>query len=369
MDRHLDPAARREALTTVFRTVFEQFTGRALGAEVPGSEQDVIKDAALCGRVDVAGPVEGYFLVAMEVATGRSLISRVLGQPVEDDPTAVHDGIGELVKRIAHGAVSELGVPSDVSVRSAVSGRYGALSGEGGDQLVFSTPWGRVLLGCELRAPAKRAAAATGEEDNTELKLAEARAALQQASRTLEARERVLEEEVRRLKEVTEERGRAMEELRRAQLDTLQRLAVAAELRDDVTGEHTERVGEVSALIAQLMGLPSAQVELIRATAPLHDLGKIGIPDEILLKKGRFTQKEFARMKRHTLIGSQILAGSRFLVLRLAEQVARSHHERWDGSGYPDGLKEGDIPLVARIVAVVDVFDALTHERPYKEAW
>jgi HD-GYP domain-containing protein (c-di-GMP phosphodiesterase class II) len=370
VDAQQDPAARREVLRAVFRTAFEEFTGRALGSEAASSDATVLKDAELCGRVDLAGPLNGYFLLAMDTATGRSLVSRVLGEPVDDDINAVHDGIGELVKKIAHSAVSDLQLPAGVSLRTPVYGRFEALSGGGGgEHLIFGTPWGRVLVGCDLRPPAARKMEITYEEADAELKLAATRAALQQANRALEARERVLEEEVKRLKEVTDERGRAMEELRKSQLDTLQRLAFAAELRDDVTGEHTQRVGEVSALIAQLMGLPSAQVELIRATAPLHDLGKIGIPDEILLKKGRFTKEEFDRMKRHTTIGSQILSGSRFLVLRIAEQVARSHHERWDGSGYPDGLKGGDIPLVARIVSVVDVFDALTHERPYKHAW
>jgi putative two-component system response regulator len=106
----------------------------------------------------------------------------------------------------------------------------------------------------------------------------------------------------------------------------------------------------------------------MRRAAPLHDVGKIGIPDEILLKRGRLSENEFTEMKSHTMVGARILSGSRFRVLQLAEDIALTHHEKWDGSGY-FGLREDTIPLVGRIVAIADVFDALTHERPYKEAW
>ncbi|RYG69687.1 response regulator [bacterium] len=157
--------------------------------------------------------------------------------------------------------------------------------------------------------------------------------------------------------------------LERAQLETLQRLAVAAEFRDDETGLHTRRVGVHAGHIAEALGLPSGDVDLIRRTAPLHDIGKIGIADGILLKPGRLTFEEFEAMKQHTVIGAEILSGSTSPWLRMAEEIALNHHERWDGNGYPRQLAGDAIPLVGRIVAVADVFDALTHERPYKAAW
>ena len=157
-------------------------------------------------------------------------------------------------------------------------------------------------------------------------------------------------------------------ELEGAQFEILERLAKAAEFRDDHTGHHTERVGQMAALIAQQTGLPEAQVALIRRAAPLHDVGKIGVPDSILLKLGKLTHDEFTVVKTHTAIGARILSGSRFPILRLAEEIAFSHHERWDGSGYA-GIPRDAIPLSGRIVAIADVFDALTQNRPYKEAW
>jgi putative two-component system response regulator len=158
-------------------------------------------------------------------------------------------------------------------------------------------------------------------------------------------------------------------ELEQAQIEILQRLAQAAEFRDDDTGQHTQRVGRLAALLAEMLGLPKERVELIRLTAPLHDIGKIGIPDRLLLKPGRFTGEEFEDMKAHADIGARILSGSQHTLLRMAEEIAHTHHERWDGSGYPQGLANVAIPLTGRIVAVADAFDALTHERPYKHAW
>jgi putative two-component system response regulator len=157
-------------------------------------------------------------------------------------------------------------------------------------------------------------------------------------------------------------------ELEETQLEILERLALAAEYRDDDTGEHTRRVGQMSAQIAQALGLPEAEVELIRRAAPLHDVGKIGIPDSILLKPGKLTPEEFELMKTHTTLGSKMLSGGQFPLLQRAEEIALTHHERWDGTGY-SGLKGESIPIAGRIVTVADVFDALTNERPYKKAW
>jgi putative two-component system response regulator len=157
-------------------------------------------------------------------------------------------------------------------------------------------------------------------------------------------------------------------DLEAAQNEIIERLARAAEFRDDKTGQHTERVGQMAALLARHLGLSDWQVLLIRRAAPLHDVGKIGIPDAILLKLGKLTIEEFQQVKTHTTIGARILSGSRFSVLRVAEEIAFSHHERWDGNGYL-GLAGDQIPLPGRIVAVADVFDALTQRRPYKEPW
>ena len=152
-----------------------------------------------------------------------------------------------------------------------------------------------------------------------------------------------------------------------AKLEILERLARAAEYRDDATGQHAQRVGDTAAALAEALELPSEQVLLIRRAAPLHDVGKIGVPDSILLKPGALTASEFEVMKRHTKIGAKLLAESIAPQLRLAERVALTHHERWDGRGY-GGLRGEEIPLVGRIVAVADAFDAMTHDRPYRSA-
>ena len=158
-------------------------------------------------------------------------------------------------------------------------------------------------------------------------------------------------------------------ELEQSQLEVLERLAVAVEFRDDDTGNHTKRVGEVSAMLAQTIKLESPTTELIRRAAPLHDIGKVGIPDSILLKAGPLTGEEFELMKMHTVIGSRMLSKGRSELVRFSQRIARSHHEWWDGSGYPDRVSGQSIPLEARIVAVADFLDALTHERPYRPAW
>ena len=162
------------------------------------------------------------------------------------------------------------------------------------------------------------------------------------------------------------ERTRDLED---AQREILERLADAGEFRDDDTGRHTHRVGELAAAIARELGLSAEMCMIVRQSAPLHDVGKIGIPDHILLKAGPLTAEEHDVMKSHTTIGARILGNGRSSLIRAAEEIALSHHERWDGTGYPQGLAGASIPLVARIVAVADVFDALTHDRPYRPAW
>lgn len=158
-------------------------------------------------------------------------------------------------------------------------------------------------------------------------------------------------------------------QLARAKLELLERLARATEYRDDDTGEHAKRVGVNAALVWSALGLSAEGEGVIQQAAPLHDIGKIGVPDNILLKPGRLTADEFEVVKTHTTIGAHILRGSDFPVLQMSERIARWHHENWDGSGYPDRLSMLDIPIEARIVKVCDVFDALVSERPYKQAW
>lgn len=162
------------------------------------------------------------------------------------------------------------------------------------------------------------------------------------------------------------ERTRDLEE---AQQEIVTRLAVAAEYRDDDTGEHIWRVGRNAATIARAMGWPEDEIQLVFSAARLHDIGKIGIGDAVLLKPGKLTRDEFELMRAHTIIGARILSGGRSRLLQLAEEIALAHHERWDGKGYPLGLAGEDIPASARIVAVADVLDALAHSRPYKQPW
>lgn len=159
------------------------------------------------------------------------------------------------------------------------------------------------------------------------------------------------------------------QELEQAQFEILERLTVAAEYRDDDTGQHTRRVGYLSALLARASGFPEHEAGLIERVAPLHDVGKIGISDDILLKPARLTAQEFEVMKTHTLIGARILSGGHSEMVRAARTIALSHHERWDGSGYPSRLHGDAIPEIGRVVALADTFDALTHQRPYKDAW
>lgn len=158
-------------------------------------------------------------------------------------------------------------------------------------------------------------------------------------------------------------------ELEDAQFEVLQRLAQAGEFRDDDTGRHTQRVGILAGALAGASGWEESQVHLMRQAAPLHDVGKIGISDLILLKPGKLTNEEFEMMKQHTTIGANILTNGHSALINMAERIALTHHERWDGNGYPRRLAGSAIPPEGRILTIVDVFDALTHERPYKKAW
>ena len=163
--------------------------------------------------------------------------------------------------------------------------------------------------------------------------------------------------------------SRRTEQLRDAQLEIVARLAQAAESRDTDTGQHIERIGYLCERLALQMGIDRATARLLRHASAMHDIGKIAIPDSVLLKPGRLDDDERQIMQTHAERGAAVLAGSKSPLIQMAENIARSHHERWDGTGYPSGLAGEEIPLAARICAVCDVFDALISKRPYKEAW
>ena len=173
-----------------------------------------------------------------------------------------------------------------------------------------------------------------------------------------------LESEVTRR---TEELKHAFERIKAASLDTIYRLSMASEYKDEDTGAHIKRMSRYCAAVARRMGLDESTIETILYAAPMHDLGKIGIPDLILVKPTKLVPVEWEIMKQHTVIGAKILKGSDAEFIRLGETIAQYHHEKWDGSGYPGGLKGIEIPIVGRIAAIADVFDALTCKRPYKE--
>lgn len=161
----------------------------------------------------------------------------------------------------------------------------------------------------------------------------------------------------------------ANQELQESYLDTIHRLSLAAEYKDEDTGNHIVRMSRYCAFIAKKRGLTPTEVQHILYASPMHDIGKIGVPDNILMKPGTLTDVEFEIMKTHTTIGAKILAHSKSEILKVAEQIALYHHEKWNGTGYPYGLSGYTIPLPARIVALADTFDALTSRRPYKEPY
>ena len=197
---------------------------------------------------------------------------------------------------------------------------------------------------------------------------------LQHVKLHLEQLHPALEDEANAIRRLTTRQeileGRvAKQALFKAQVESMERMAVVAELRDDSTGAHSYRVGRLASLLAKEAGCDEETIFMIDIAARLHDIGKVGIPDGILLKPAKLNAAERDVMKTHTTIGAEVLANSNIAHMQTAEEIARHHHEWWDGTGYPHGLAGETIPLSARITALADVFDALTHKRPYKEAW
>jgi putative two-component system response regulator len=234
---------------------------------------------------------------------------------------------------------------------------------DGVDLLATLAPW----VGADPPLPVIAVAPAGAADMRRRARAAGARDFLAKPLDPTEAHARV--ENVLAAAQLATQGGEMSDRLEQTRLESVIRLARLAEYRDDATYEHPQRVGRTAALLAETLGLAPDVVVTIRTAAPLHDVGKVGVPDRILLKPGRLTAAEFGLMKSHALIGADILSGSTWPVLQMAEEIALSHHERWDGTGYPDGLVEEAIPMSGRIVIVADNFDALTHSRPYAEAW
>jgi putative two-component system response regulator len=195
---------------------------------------------------------------------------------------------------------------------------------------------------------------------------------LKRATDRLKRHGELLEEEVKRrtaaLRGALRREKEARDQLHDAHLDTIRRLVLAAEFKDSRTAEHIGRIGDFCTILAEGLGMVGKELDQVGPACSLHDIGKIGIPDAILTKPGPLTMEERAIMEQHTMVGARILNGAVAPILRLGSRVALTHHERWDGTGYPMGLKGTEIPLLGRICAVADVFDALTTQRPYREA-
>jgi putative two-component system response regulator len=223
-----------------------------------------------------------------------------------------------------------------------------------------------VLTG-DISEEAKRVSLSSGARDflNKPFDLTEVRLRIENLLETRFLHREMQRQNVELERRVTE-RTKALEDSRR---EVLERLSIVSEYRDDVTGRHTQRVSALAEAVARELGIEEAEARIIGSAAALHDIGKVGIPDSVLLKPGPLTEDETTLMKTHTTIGARMLAGSRARVLQVAEEIALGHHERWDADGYPQALGGADIPLAARVAGLADVVDALGSDRPYRPAW
>ncbi|MFW6044426.1 MAG: HD domain-containing phosphohydrolase [Planctomycetota bacterium] len=180
--------------------------------------------------------------------------------------------------------------------------------------------------------------------------------------------EEMVDKRTAALRETMEELANSKKEVQNAYVETINRLALAAEFKDRGTGFHIERVSRCTGILAEKCGIDTDKIEVVRYASYMHDVGKVGIPDDILLKPGKLEEKEWETMKTHTKLGQELLSGSSSEILQMGALIAEYHHERWDGSGYPHGLKGEDIPIEGRICTFADVFDALISDRPYRKA-
>jgi len=225
-----------------------------------------------------------------------------------------------------------------------------------------------LVLTAELTAEVRAKALESGAKDFL-TKPFDQLEVLQRIHNILEVR--LLYKQVRHQNETLEEKVKKRTiELENSRYEVIERLGQAAEFKDNETGNHVLRMSKYSRLLAKAKGLPEDTVDLIFLASPMHDIGKIGIPDKILLKPGKLDADEWTIMQTHVTLGAELLSGSDEIpLMKMAKNIALTHHEKWDGSGYPNGISGEDIPIEGRISAICDVFDALTSDRPYKKAW
>jgi putative two-component system response regulator len=293
--------------------------------------------------------VSGAILVVAADPGLRAVLEQVLGQ----------DGLGAVESTAPERALEAIASSRPRLVVLDLE----LAEGDGVDLLATLAPW----IAADPPLPVIAVAPAAAADARRRARAAGARDFLAKPLDPTEVSARV--ENVLAAARLATQGGLMNEELEQTRFESIVRLARLAEYRDDATYEHPQRVGRAAAMLAERLGLAPDAVQAIRQAAPLHDVGKVGVPDRILLKPGRLTSAEFDLMKSHTLIGADILSGSTWPVLQMAEEIALSHHERWDGTGYPGGQTEEAIPISGRIVIVADNFDALAHSRPYAEAW
>jgi response regulator RpfG family c-di-GMP phosphodiesterase len=318
LDGRVDPALLRDRIVVV-------------GASAP-TLQDVH-----------ATPTSGSGVMSGPEVQANAIWTALHGIPLRDAPTWLGLGLALLLGLLSGLARLRLRVTASVAVAVAIGAAYAVAA-----QLAFARGW-------ILPVVAPLAGLLLGT------------VAMVVVSHLAETLERV---RVARDNEILERRVlERTEELRQTQLEIIQRLGVAAESRDQETGDHIARMSRLCQRLGLAVGMSETDAEQLRHAAAMHDIGKIGIPDSVLLKPGRLDADEWAVMKSHTTIGAGILAGSRSPLVQVAESIVLTHHERWDGSGYPRGLRGEEIPLEGRIAAICDVFDALITERVYKAAW